>query len=243
MAPPIRGPIGIVAALDREAVALRRTATDAGAVLLEVPGPGLAAAEAGARRLVERGARSLISWGTAGALGAARAGDIVIAEAVLGPRERRIATDRELTSDLRERLAGVAPLHAGLLVSVDAPVATVAEKVRLGRDTGALAVDMESAGVAAAAVETGLPFAVLRVVVDEAGRAVPPAAVAALNGPRVDLLALLGTLVKYPHRLGPQIYGLWALGRAASKADRTLHECARRIVFPAGTSTGGARLP
>lgn len=244
MAQPIRGPIGIVAGLDREAVALRRFATDA--VLLEVPGPGLVAAADSARRLVERGAQSLISWGTAGALAGARAGDIVIAETVLGPGEQRYSADRELGSGLRERLAGVAPLHAGLLVSVEIPVATVAEKARLGSDTGALAVDMESAGVADAAVGAGVPFAVLRVIVDEAGRAVPPAAVAALNGPRVDLLALLGALVKYRHRLGHQISGLWAIGRASSKADRTLRECARRIVSaapPAGNSTGGARLP
>ena len=54
-------------------------------------------------------------------------------------------------------------------------VATQADKARAWIDTGALAVDLESAVVARAAAAAGIPFLVLRAIADPATRHLPPA--------------------------------------------------------------------
>ncbi len=56
------------------------------------------------------------------------------------------------------------------------PACSVAAKATLRAASGALAIDMESAAVAEAAAEAGVPFLVLRVIADPADRAIPPVA-------------------------------------------------------------------
>jgi hypothetical protein len=78
---------------------------------------------------------------------------------------------------------------------------------------------MESHAAALAARRHGLPFAVLRVVLDPAWRTIPPCALA---GVRADgssaLLPLLGSLARHPRQLA----GLCALAREAWLARRRL---------------------
>ena len=81
--------------------------------------------------------------------------------------------------DLNARLGGAT---GQVCLGVDRIIAGQAEKRRLGRETGAAIADMESAAVAAVAEAAGLPFAVLRAICDPAGRALPPAALVALDG-------------------------------------------------------------
>jgi adenosylhomocysteine nucleosidase len=70
--------------------------------------------------------------------------------------------------------AGSQPaLHRGLLVTVPRIITTAAEKRQLGEETGALAVDMESAGVACRAAEARVPMAALRVITDSADEPLP----------------------------------------------------------------------
>jgi hypothetical protein len=61
----------------------------------------------------------------------------------------------------------------GPIAGVDRVVATRTEKAALIIKTRARAADMESAGVARAAHEAGLPFGVLRVVFDASNRELP----------------------------------------------------------------------
>ena len=56
-------------------------------------------------------------------------------------------------------------------------IATPEEKAALHRDTGASAVDMETAVIA----RSGIPFAVLRAVADTADETLPPAAAEGLD--------------------------------------------------------------
>jgi adenosylhomocysteine nucleosidase len=105
------------------------------------------------------------------------------------------------------------------IAGVDAPVVDVASKRALFAETGAAAVDMESAIVARAARRHGLPFAILRAIVDPAHRPLPNSAVVAtdLNG-RVNVSAALGSLVREPR----QLYSTTRLGFDARKAFTAL---------------------
>jgi adenosylhomocysteine nucleosidase len=80
----------------------------------------------------------------------------------------------------------------GAILTRRAPVASVAEKRRLFAETGAIAVDMETAAVAAVAHAAGRPFVAVRAIVDAASRTLPAAAIAAMRADgRVDVMALL----------------------------------------------------
>ncbi len=65
------------------------------------------------------------------------------------------------------------PFDAGRLLTVDAVLRTPQAKRDAHRRTGAIAVDMESAGVCAAAHDLGIPWAVLKSVVDSAADFLP----------------------------------------------------------------------
>jgi adenosylhomocysteine nucleosidase len=97
-------------------------------------------------------------------------------------------------------------------------LATVAEKAA-AHAAGADAVDLESAAVARAAAAAGLPFSVLRAICDEAGRALPRAAVVALDAKgRIGAGRVLGALLRQPG----DIFALVALGRDAGRARTAL---------------------
>lgn len=123
------------------------------------PGPALAAAAAAEALEKKRNVSAFISTGFCGALDAAlRCGDIFIADAINGEPAGRPQAPR--------------PFAAGALVSQDRVACAVDEKQRL-RQTGALAVEMEAAGVARVARDAGIPFYCVRVVSDLAGEALP----------------------------------------------------------------------
>ncbi|OGB92435.1 MAG: hypothetical protein A3H39_17885 [candidate division NC10 bacterium RIFCSPLOWO2_02_FULL_66_22] len=63
--------------------------------------------------------------------------------------------------------------HDGPLLTVDDPLRTPEVKRAAHRRTGAVAVDMEAAGVAEAACELGIPWLAIKAVVDAAGEALP----------------------------------------------------------------------
>jgi adenosylhomocysteine nucleosidase len=70
------------------------------------------------------------------------------------------------------RLITADPFATGILVSQNHIANNAAEKRQLGKD-GALAVDMESAGIAARARKAGLPFCCVKVVSDRADESFP----------------------------------------------------------------------
>jgi hypothetical protein len=82
---------------------------------------------------------------------------------------------------------------------------------------------MESGAVARAARDAGLPFAVLRVVIDAAGRDLPPAAITAMApGGGIDAGGLARELWREPRQIG----GLLNLARDAAVARRALGRAA-----------------
>ena len=64
-------------------------------------------------------------------------------------------------------------IHDGPLLTVDDPLRTPEVKRAAHRRTGAVAVDMEAAGVAEAARDLGIPWLAIKAVVDAAGEALP----------------------------------------------------------------------
>lgn len=116
------------------------------------PGPRLAATAVDTACRLEPSIGQIVSTGFCGALDPNLAlGDIVL-------NSDGIYADR--------------PAYRGNLMSTDRVAVTVEEKRSL-RQSGAIAVEMEWAGVAAAAGRRGVPASAVRVVSDTAGEAMP----------------------------------------------------------------------
>ena len=110
-------------------------------------------------------------------------------------------------------------MFLGAIAAGDAIVADAAAKAALHAKTHALAVDMESHVAAEVAAAYGLPFAALRVISDDAGRALPKAVhVGMRTDGGMDILAVLGELAKDPR----QLPALIRTGREAEAAFRGL---------------------
>ena len=103
-------------------------------------------------------------------------------------------------------------------------VSSRSDKQAVNRETGAYAIDMESAAVARTADRHQHPFLAVRAIADPAHMDFPAAVTRALN-PRGDVRMgrLLGHLALHPQ----EIPGLIALGRAFGAAMNTLHQVRR----------------
>jgi nucleoside phosphorylase len=189
----------------------------------------------------------VISIGLGGALSPLlKVGDVVIADRVITtdylPRARdsalalgevAVAGSRasegrwgqtfRCDSDWRVRLAARLPhAHQGPLQGSDVIIADAAAKAALHDHSGALAVDMESQVAARFAAGRGLKLAGLRVISDDAGHVLPPAALVAMQPDGgISLGAVLWSVVKKP----AQIPALVRTGRASSKAFKELLRC------------------
>jgi len=187
--------------------------------LVIVSGVGLAAAAEGARRLTAAGIRALISWGMAGGLDPAlAAGCLVLPREVIAPEGSVFATAHEW----RERLSGAIAAHrvyGGRLLTCREPLGSTEAKARAFRQTGAVAVDMESAAVAGVAASARLPFLAVRAIVDTAADELPRSAVAATTNDlsTLRITRVLGALARRPAEL-PVLIRLAGRYRAANRA-------------------------
>jgi len=139
-----------------------------------IGGGTTAGAAVTAQRLIDAGATAIVSFGLAGGLDPILPPGTLIVPHAVASDGRVWRTDPALSA----RLGGST---GNVCLGWHSPVACPAEKRRLSQETGAVAVDMESGAVAAVAAASGVPFAVLRAICDPADRAVPPAALVALN--------------------------------------------------------------
>jgi len=168
--------VAFEAALDVECVSLRRHATRAGSWLVVQSGPGAARAGLAAKRAVDAGASLLVSWGLAGGLDAKLVpGSVVAPQRVLQHGAEPFVVDGGWHSRLVV-LADEFALDTGDLLAAPAALESPGAKRAAAAATHAVAVDMESAAIAAAAARADVPFVVLRVVVDGVGDALPSGA-------------------------------------------------------------------
>lgn len=207
---------GIVVALAAEAATMmagkvepgRATGLADGAALW-LSGMGPAAARRAAEGLADAGASALAVFGVAGALGTdLRNGMLYCPQRVLDEDGGDYTTDPVWRARLQHALN--MPLQTeGSLLGSAAPLLTVAAKTAAHQRSGARAVDMESAAVAAVAQRRGLPLLVLRAIVDEVDDAIPVAlndSVDSFGRPRP--LRLIAALGRHPSLLGalPRLY-------------------------------------
>ena len=231
--------MGIVCALTAEARALGpmkpRNAPLAvldDGTLLAVNGMGCAAAAAAASALVGAGAGALVSFGLAGGLDPALdPGAVLLPVRILSADGAPIATTGSWRARLEQALAPQAFVAHGPLLTSPRAIASVEAKSTLFRKSGAVAVDMESYAIAQVALEAGVPFLAVRVIVDGAADSLPHAVAAAADAAgELRLWRLIGALVRAPAELAP----LLRLARRYRAARHSLATVAHALALVAG---------
>jgi len=113
----------------------------------------------------------IISAGFAGSLHSdLKPGHILMADEVIDTSGHRLKIDLNITP---EQVAASPGLHVGRLVTVDSVVHRAADKLALGKATGALAVDMETLGVAEVCRQEKVKLLSIRVISDAVDRELP----------------------------------------------------------------------
>lgn len=150
-------------------------------------------------------AELVIGTGVVGALSnELRPGDLILADRILASRaDREIAEqvtafgEGQLAAIGRTLSAAGIEYSTGTILTTPG-VLTVAEKRGAKEQTGAIAVDMESAAIAVEAAARGLPFVVIRAVLDEVDDEVAGAAAMADDLGEVKALAATAYLMRNP---------------------------------------------
>ncbi len=217
--------VGFVCGLAGERRIVERLGGD---VLCGVSGAQATRAEPCAQDLIARGAQALVSFGVAGGLDPTlRAGDVVVSAAVTTGAETRTG-DARWADRVRAR-AGIAGPHDGAVLHAPAVVSTRQEKVEAAARTGAVAVDMESAGVAQAATAANLPFVVVRAIADTATHRLPPYAATAIDA---DGRSRIGPILRGLAADPASIAALVSLAAASRRAFMALRRIAPQIGGP-----------
>ena len=135
----------------------------------------------GAKKLLTLGADRLVSFGIAGALDPSLLpGDIVIATEVLNGYGFIYKTNSDWRLSIEKSNKCKTTIHHGKIFTSEQPIATTKSKSEVFINTNAVAVDMESSGVAIAAQEANVPFLAIRAIADPASRPLPSLALTGL---------------------------------------------------------------
>ena len=194
------------------------------------------------------GADLVIGTGVVGALSSGlKPGDLVLSDRVLTIRSGgQVAEQIAAAGDAHIRAIGRSLAIAGIAYSTGAiltshrVLATGAEKRRAKESTGAIAVDMETAAIAAEAAVRGLPFVAIRAVLDEVDDEVVGAAIADQDGNVRPLAATSylirnpATMLKLPRMIRNLSRATTAIADALTAVAREaeIHPAARRARAP-----------
>lgn len=212
-------------------------------LLLTRTGVGPDHAETTAHRLFEEGpVAAALSLGVAGGLSPhVRTGDLIVGDRVIlrrgsgqvsredtGVRLNSFACDPGL-----QDAAGTAlerwdsRYYRGPILTVDHIVPTAQEKRRLAAESGAIALDMESAAVASAAAARSIPFLAVRGVLDTIDEDLAIGFDQFLDGHgEPQPLPLIRYLIGHPFSV-PHLIGLGARTKAVcARLGRLLHQLA-----------------
>ena len=219
-------PVLVCFALKEEAAPFRTAAAERGGVAILVTGIGRRNAEKSLRDFLAGGsippgwrvARPdlVFTCGFAGGLNPdLKIGDVIFESPATDIGSREILT-----------VAGAKPAK---LFCADRVAVTVAEKKRLRDETGADAVEMESAAIHAVCGEFGIPCATIRVISDPAGEDLPLDFNALARPDRsLDYSKLLRTVARSPGKMA----ALMALRKSARLAADRLGAVLAKTIFP-----------
>ena len=190
--------------------------------LLAISGIGRVAAAAAAQALVDAGVSALMTFGMAGGLDPKlQPGSVVIPCELLSIDGARYAACRAWREQVAAAVSPLCAVTEGNLLTCAHAIKTPADKSAAFRNTGAVAVDMESAAVAEIAAKHALPFIAVRVIVDTAADMLPRAVVAASRAGRVQFARLIGGLILAPREI-PSLLRLAQRYRIAMHSLRTI---------------------
>jgi adenosylhomocysteine nucleosidase len=142
-------------------------------------GLGMENSLAAGRWLTKKDVAALGSLGVSGGLDPSlEPGDIILADSVAQKSGDTLEQVWEAPPPFVDTALAVLkgrqiPVYRGAIITVQRPLLSARDKKRLFAQTRALAIDMESAGVALAAKEANLPFFALRAICDPATRTLP----------------------------------------------------------------------
>lgn len=230
------GRIGIITGLAFEAALVARISKQLNwgvhAPEVRCIGMGGAGALAAAEELAAQGVDGLVSFGLAGGLDPAVAsGTLVVPETIIAGAAQTYPVTPEWRSAFLANLGPTVAINHGAIFAGAEMITTPADKQAAWHQSGAVAADMESAEIAAAAKAAGLAFLAVRAVADEAGTALPPAATAMSTDGKMATGALIASLVRNPG----QIPGLIRLGLKTRRACGALETALNRSGPRAGT--------
>jgi nucleoside phosphorylase len=166
--------------------------------------------------------RLILSAGFSGALQEGqRVGDLVMATEV-------VDADGTVWPATWPVGIGATRISGGRLLCLSTLVGNPEEKRRLGRESMAVAVDMESGHLAKACHRAGVLFGALRVISDDLATPLSPRLIDVLKNGRVSPLRLIGALIRSPCLIGE----LWRLRGATQHAAQQLAAGLREILTP-----------
>ena len=199
--------LGIVAALRSEARILGSLPLTASGLvqlspstLLYIAGMGAKQAQVAAEVLIGENASALLSWGSAGALHSKLSpGNLILPKIVIYPQKGSFSTDDGWHNRLLTRLANQLEVFTDPLAQSLSALKSREEKLDFVKQNQALAVDMESASVAKAAVKASLPFMAIRAIADPLEQNIPASVLRAIDeSGRFHPFHLLGSLARRP---------------------------------------------
>jgi adenosylhomocysteine nucleosidase len=224
---------GIVIALSEELVTLTSSKLKKGDVTqlsdnikVIYAGAGSENAAAASKTLINQGATQLISWGCAAGLAMhLKPGTLIFADQCICNDKAVFEPDKLWLRHACDVMANQLPM-IGAVAESDQVVITSQDKLALGVEMKAIALDMESAAIAKVANANGLPFLVIRAIADPQTMDLPQAVVQALDAQgQVDVKRLMGYLLLHPS----EIPKLIRLGYHFKAAKKSLKQVALKI--------------
>jgi len=224
--------VGIVSALKSEANCLTKLRSPLFEIVKLTPktwlclgGMGEGAMKA-SQILHENGVHALISFGVAGALDKQLIpGDLVLPESIYHKGIVLPVTLNWREQVIKQLSPGLSVVN-GALAHASSPLFSQQEKLNFGRETGACAVDMESAIVAEYAVQRDMPFIALRAIVDPVEFSPPQKLLGAV---RKDGTTNIAKLLPMLFNGGVSIKTLYKLAKGMQAACSTLSKVPEAI--------------
>ncbi len=230
--------VGVVVALLSEAKALglrcpQPGVNELGGLRIQVSGIGDQAAAAAGTALADAGCVALLSFGTAGALDAAlEPGDVVCPSSVVYMDGHTVEPDPAWRARLAAHCAdaGIA-LIDGRLLTTRQTLLNAGIKYLARTQSQAVAVDQESSAVGDVAKARGLPFLVVRAIVDDAEATLPNAVVDGVDAyGRPKAVSMIGGLLKAPWEIA-KLPGLARSFNAAQASLKAVTQVAPAFAF------------